>query len=282
MQEIADYSRRRGWTIGFIPTMGALHSGHLSLVRSAKKENRQCVLSVFVNPLQFSPREDFQRYPRPFHQDRAMAQAHGVDVLFAPTVKELYPYFSGKVGGRAQDTLIEPPPSLTRGLCGGNRPGHFRGVATVVAKLFNAVKPDRAYFGQKDAQQCAVILQMVKDMNWNIRIRTLPIIRESDGLAMSSRNRFLNPAERLAARVLWESLSFCAQRIKRGDRRASALRQAITAVIRREPLARLEYVEVVDAETLVPIKFVAGKTLVAIAVWIGRTRLIDNRFFRVI
>jgi len=273
MSHYAERLRTQGKTIGFVPTMGALHEGHLSLVRVARKECEVCVMSIFVNPLQFGPHEDFKRYPRPWIQDRRLAEQAGVDVLFQPSAEEMYP--NGEV------TCVEPPLSLTSGLCGAFRPGHFRGVATVVTKLFHIVKPTHAYFGQKDAQQCAVIRQMIRDLNFDIRLRVCPLVREPDGLAMSSRNQYLSPRERQAATVLFRALQAAAQRVRQGERSAAAIRQAVASVMRQEPLAHLEYVEVVHPDTLTRPRYLSGRVMIAMAAWIGKTRLIDNIILRV-
>ena len=277
MQILAERLRKRKISIGFVPTMGALHQGHLSLIRQARKECDVCVVSIFVNPLQFGPKEDFRRYPRPNEKDRRLISRMGVDVLFAPNVKEMY-RGEGKGGG----TRVEPPASLVNTMCGASRPGHFRGVATVVAKLFHAVQPHQAYFGQKDAQQCAVIQRMVRDLNWPVKIRVMPIVRESDGLAMSSRNVYFSPDERQGTLVLSKSLKAAALLIKGGERRSARLKVKMAGWIRQESLARLEYVVVVHPETLQPVARLSGSVLVALAVWIGKTRLIDNRIFRVV
>ena len=260
-------SWRAGAAIGLVPTMGALHEGHLSHVRRARARDEVVVASVFVNPTQFGPSEDLARYPRTPKRDAALLEAEGVDVLFMPSAEEMYPPgFATRVEvGRIGEVLE-----------GASRPGHFAGVATVVLKLFGLVRPTRAYFGQKDAQQLAVIRQMVRDLNLPVEIVAGPTIREPDGLAMSSRNAYLNPAERRAATVLYHALTAAHDRYKAGERDAAALRHVMRKTVAEEPLARLDYAEVVGADTMgAPATAEAGALLV-IAARIGTTRLIDN------
>lgn len=259
--------RRAGQTVGFVPTMGYLHEGHLSLVRQARAACDYVVASIFVNPLQFGPREDFSRYPRNLERDAAMLRETGCHLLFAPPVAEMYP--------REMRTFVEPT-FLTDHLCGASRPGHFRGVATVVTKLFNIVEPDVAYFGEKDAQQLAVIRRMVADLNMNVTIVGVPTVREADGLAMSSRNAYLSPEERQGARVLSQALRLAADLVARGERDAAAVTAAMARLIAAEPLARLDYAAAVDADTLQPVARLGGRVLLALAVFFGQTRLIDN------
>jgi len=270
IDEIKAYLRKQqkdGKTIGFVPTMGYLHKGHLSLIEKAAGENDIVVVSVFVNPTQFGAGEDFERYPRDLERDIALAAEAGADVLFAPEAEEMYP--------AGYQTYVEVE-EITKHLCGKSRPGHFRGVATVVTKLFNIVGPERAYFGQKDAQQAIVIKRMVKDLNMDVSIVVCPIIREKDGLAMSSRNVYLNQEERKQALVLWQSLNHCKTLIEKGERNAAKLKDEIENMIRGKPLARIDYVSIVDAETLEEVDILKSKTLVALAVKFGKTRLIDN------
>ena len=267
MQRLARAARRRGTRIGFVPTMGAFHEGHLSLMRRAKRDTDDVVVSLFVNPTQFGPQEDFARYPRPFHRDAAMARGIGVDVLFCPTARAMYP------GGCATYVTVD---GLGDGLCGAVRPGHFRGVATVVLKFFEIVQPDVAYFGDKDFQQATMIERLIRDLHLPVRIVRMPIVRESDGLAMSSRNRYLTPEQRRAARILSVSLRLARRLIHDGERRGDRLTASIRRMIRREPLARVEYVEAVDARLLQRRRTLRGPTLIALAARFGSTRLIDN------
>ncbi|MDI6693694.1 MAG: pantoate--beta-alanine ligase [Anaerolineales bacterium] len=254
--------------VGLVPTMGYLHEGHLSLVRAARSECASVVVSIFVNPTQFGPTEDLASYPRDLLRDLQLLEKEGVDLVWSPDVEDMYP-----PGFQTWVTVEE----VARPLEGSMRPGHFRGVATVVAKLFNAVQPQRAYFGQKDAQQAVVIRQMVRDLNFNLEVVVCPIIREPDGLAMSSRNTYLNPEERRAATVLYRSLSAARQAYQAGEREADRLRQIMAETIQSEPLARLQYVSCADADTLQEITgFVSGRALLSMAVFVGKTRLIDN------
>ncbi len=252
---------------GFVPTMGYLHEGHLSLVRRARAENDRVAVSIFVNPAQFGPHEDYDRYPRDLERDLRLLEPLGVDLVFAPSVEEMYP------PGFQTWVIVE---EVSRPLEGAARPGHFRGVATVVTKLFHIVQPDRAYFGQKDAQQVAVIRRMVQDLNIPVEIVVCPTVREPDGLAMSSRNTYLNPEERRAATVLFRALQAAKARYEAGERDAERLREAMREVIGAEPLARLDYVSVADPETMQELNRVEGRALLSLAVYIGRTRLIDN------
>ena len=259
--------KKEGNTIGFVPTMGYLHEGHASLIDAARKNNGKVVVSIFVNPIQFGPNEDLDSYPRDLEHDAKLCEEHGVDLIFHPTPEEMY--------GDNFYTFVDMD-VLTKELCGLSRPVHFRGVCTVVSKLFNIVIPDNAYFGQKDAQQLAIIKRMVKDLNMPLSIHGCPIIREEDGLAKSSRNTYLSADERQAALVLSRSLKIGKQLVDAGEKSAKAVKDAITAEINKEPLARIDYVDVVDFETITPVDEIKGTTLVAIAVYIGKTRLIDN------
>ncbi|MEE8201763.1 MAG: pantoate--beta-alanine ligase [Candidatus Acidoferrales bacterium] len=267
MQTASLSLRRGGKSIGFVPTMGALHEGHLSLVRRARQESDVTVASVFVNPAQFGPAEDYRNYPRDPARDAQLLEREGVDFLFAPPVEEMYP---PNFQTYATVEKVSAP------LEGEFRPGHFRGVATVVLKLFNIIQPHRAYFGQKDAQQCVVIRRMVRELNLPVEIVVCPIVREPDGLALSSRNYYLNGEERRAARVLYRSLCRARELIEKGERRTEAIVREIRQLIDREPHTRLDYVAVVHADTLEPVARVAGATLIPLAVWIGRARLLDN------
>jgi pantoate--beta-alanine ligase len=264
--------RREGKRIGFVPTMGYLHEGHLSLVRESTDRADVAVVSIFVNPAQFGPNEDFKKYPRDLEKDAAFLTAAGVDVLFYPEAAEIYP-----PGYR---TYVEVE-GLQDRLCGRSRPGHFRGVATVVLKLFDIVAPDLAFFGAKDAQQVLIIRRMAADLDLDVEIVTCPIVREPDGLALSSRNAYLGPDERKAALVLSRSLRAAEKAVADGERDAGRLVAGIRAVIAAEPLARIDYVEAVDPETLEPVAGIRGDVLVALAVFIGPTRLIDNVRLRV-
>ena len=262
--------RRLGRSIGFVPTMGALHEGHLSLVRMAGKENKVVVVSIFVNLLQFGPKEDFRRYPRNLKKDSALLAKTKVDYVFAPSPTSLYPANS--------QTYVEVG-ELARGLCGKFRPGHFRGVATVVAKLFNLTQPHRAYFGAKDYQQAMVIKQMVRDLNFNIDVRVLPIVRDRDGLALSSRNAYLSADERMKALSIPHSLAWAKKEIRQGTRDLNKIRVGILRRLRQN-LDRVDYVEWVQPEDLKPVKTVKTRLLFAVAGWVGKTRLIDNVIIR--
>jgi pantoate--beta-alanine ligase len=264
-------ARGRGLSVGLVPTMGALHAGHVSLVRAARQETGFVVVSIFVNPTQFGPSEDLTRYPRQLEEDIEICAREGVDVVFAPADTTIYP-----PGFR---TFVEVA-ELGDVLCGPARPGHFRGVATVVLKLFDIVAPDIAFFGQKDAQQARIIQQMVRDLDLRIRLQICPIVREPDGLALSSRNRLLNVAQRRQAVVLHEALENARQRIEAGERDADRLRQELASQIRSAPEALLDYAEIVDAETMRPANKIHGDVLIAVAARFGDTRLIDNIVLR--
>jgi pantoate--beta-alanine ligase len=253
--------------LGLVPTMGALHEGHLSLVRAAKAQCDAVAVSIFVNPTQFGPTEDLAKYPRQFERDRALLEKEGADILFAPAVDEMYRK------GEATWVMVE---GLSDKLDGRSRPGHFRGVTTVVAKLFHILEPDAAFFGQKDAAQVAVIRRFVRDLNFPVKIAVCPIVREPDGLAMSSRNAYLNPEERQRALVLQRSLREVENQFHAGETRASKLIAAAREIIAREPQVRLDYFEIVDPDTLEPIEPTSQPALVAVAAYVGATRLIDN------
>lgn len=267
MQATCRELRRSGKSIGFVPTMGALHPGHLSLVRSARSRNDVVVVSIFVNPLQFGPTEDFSKYPRTLESDSKMLMVEKVDLLFAPSTDEMYPK------GAATIVRVE---GLSEKLDGHSRPGHFQGVTTVVNKLFEIVRPDLAYFGQKDAAQVAVLKKMVHDLNIDTELIVCPIVREPDGLAMSSRNAYLAPEQRRQALVLHRSLMRVQLMVDRGEFSALKLSDAAKEVIAEEPGARLDYFEIVDPDLLDPLIDVSGGALVAVAAWVGTTRLIDN------
>ncbi|MCX7709192.1 MAG: pantoate--beta-alanine ligase [Clostridia bacterium] len=254
-------------TVGFVPTMGYLHEGHLSLVRASKSQNDITIMSIFVNPTQFGPSEDFSKYPRDMERDSRLAEESGVDIIFAPTVEEMYP------DGYKTYVNVE---TITEVLCGKSRPGHFKGVTTVVNKLFNIIEPDRAYFGQKDAQQVIVIKKMVRDLNMNLEIVTCPIVREQDGLAMSSRNVYLSPEERKAALILSQSLQEAQNLILKGEKSRAKVIEIIKSRISCEKLAKIDYVQMLDAKDLKDIELIGGSILIALAVKFGSTRLIDN------
>ena len=267
MQAASAEARRAGKRIGLVPTMGALHEGHLSLVRMACTQTNWAVVSIFVNPLQFGPKEDLARYPRPFERDRQLLEAEKIDVLFAPSVEEMYP--PGTL------TFVEVAEMSNR-LCGRSRPGHFRGVTTVVAKLFNLVQPDMAFFGQKDAAQVAIIRRMIRDLDFPVQIAVGPIIRESDGLALSSRNAYLNAEQRRAAPALHRALMRVQMLADRGERKTEALLNAAREVVAGELQVKLDYVEAVDPNSLEPLADISSGALIAIAAYLGQTRLIDN------
>ena len=272
MQQTALALRAQGRRVGFVPTMGNLHDGHLSLVRLAKKHGDVVVVSIFVNPTQFGPNEDFAAYPRTFEADRALCEAEGVDLVFYPSVPEMYP-------GGASVSVTEN--SLSRTLCGASRPGHFDGVCTVVAKLFNVVLPHVAVFGEKDAQQLRVIRRMVRDLRFPVEIVAGPTAREPDGLARSSRNRYLTPEQRPQAVCLRRALDEAERRFAAGERDPAALVAAMRAVVAKAPAAKIDYVELVDDETLQPVSGpVVRPALAALAVWVGKPRLIDNAVLR--
>lgn len=260
-------ARREGHSIGFVPTMGAFHEGHLSLMRRSKADNDVTIVSIFVNPTQFGPQEDFASYPRDLARDALQAQQIGVDLIFAPAVEEMYP--------EGYNTWITVEGGLTSGLCGRYRPGHFRGVTTIVGKLFNIVQPDRAYFGEKDYQQLQVIRRMTRDLNMPITIIAVPTVREADGLAMSSRNAYLSPPERAVAPRLYEALQAGARIVKNGGTGAQAV-AAATEMLEKEPLIQIQYLEAVDPETLADKKNSGAPLVLAAAIFIGKTRLIDN------
>ncbi|MEP0912256.1 bifunctional pantoate--beta-alanine ligase/(d)CMP kinase [Leptolyngbya sp. GB1-A1] len=265
-------------TFGLVPTMGALHAGHLSLIRQARQENDRVVVSIFVNPLQFGPNEDFQRYPRTLEQDGRLCQEAGVDVIFAPSASELYGTSFPPIASAV--TQVIPPAVMMTGLCGASRPGHFQGVATVVTKLLNIVQPDRAYFGQKDAQQVAIIRRIREDLNLPVEIVACPIVREADGLALSSRNRYLSPEERSQASILYRSLQKAEQVFEEGRQLREDLIRAVQAHLSIVPSVQPEYIELVHPDTMKPLEQVEDTALLAIAARLGSTRLIDNVLLR--
>jgi len=266
-RERLDRLRRDGKRIGLVPTMGALHAGHASLIERARAECDFVVVSIFVNPLQFGPSEDYQRYPRPLENDAALCAEKGVDLIFAPETSDMY--------ASPQITFVEVT-RITDHLCGAYRPGHFRGVATVVLKLFDIIQPDFAYFGEKDYQQLCVIRRMVDDFNLRLTIVPVPTYRESDGLAMSSRNVYLLPAERAAAPALYRALTLARERIAAGETDAATIKAVAMKVLAADPLIRVQYFEIVDPSEVQPVATIAGTVRIAAAIFIGKTRLIDN------
>ncbi len=267
MQRICGGLKKEGKIIGFVPTMGYLHRGHLSLIRIAKKKSDVLVVSIFVNPTQFGPKEDFNRYPRNFKRDRALLEQEGCDFVFAPRIKDMYP--------EAYSTYVNTE-RITDKLEGATRPGHFQGVTTVVAKLFNIVQPDLAVFGQKDAQQAVGIEKMVDDLNYGIKMIIAPTVREKDGLATSSRNVYLSKKERKQARVLYQALRAGREMIKKGEKRTSKIISEMRRVINTQPLADIDYVAITDGSSLEPLNRLKGEILISLAARFGKTRLIDN------
>lgn len=267
VRDIVKLWRKEGLTVGLVPTMGFLHEGHQSLIEKSVSQNDRTVVSVFVNPIQFGPNEDLEAYPRDLEHDKALVEKAGGNLIFNPEPSEMYPdHFTSFI-----DTT-----ETTELLCGAVRPVHFRGVCTVVGKLFNIVCPDRAYFGQKDAQQLATVKRFVRDLDFGLEVVPCPIIREDDGLAKSSRNTYLNPEERQAALILSKSLNLGKKAIEEGETDAQKVISIIRQNLETEPLARVDYVEVVDFENIQRVSTIQGETLVAIAVYVGKTRLIDN------
>ena len=267
MRAASRMARHAGKRVGFVPTMGALHEGHLSLVRASKAQSDVVAASIFVNPTQFGPNEDFSKYPRTFERDCELFTKEGVELLFAPTVDEMYP------AGAVTYVTVE---GMSEQLCGKSRPGHFRGVTTVVSKLFNIVEPAIAFFGQKDAAQVAIIRRMVRDLNIPVEIAVCPIVREADGLAMSSRNAYLDPQQRKAALVLHRALQEVQRQFKLGESNASNLIEHGRQVFAQEPSVRLDYLEIVNTENLEALGKIECPALVAVAAYLGKTRLIDN------
>lgn len=260
--------KSQGLTVGLVPTMGYLHEGHGSLIKTSASECDKTVVSVFLNPTQFAPNEDLESYPRDFQQDKVLCEKMGADLVFHPEVSEMYEQDNA--------TFVEILSEMPKQLCGKTRPIHFRGVCTVVSKLFNIVTPDKAFFGEKDAQQLAIIKRMVRDMSYGIEIVGCPIIREEDGLAKSSRNTYLNEEERKAALCLSKAIFFGQSLVEKGETDANKVLEEMKNLINKEPLARIDYVEAVDGVTMMPVDKIEKDTLVAMAVYIGKTRLIDN------
>lgn len=267
VRQFVGENRRQGKSIGFVPTMGYLHDGHLELMRQARRQCDVVIISIFVNPLQFGPAEDFSRYPRDLERDLKLAATVPVDAVFYPDASEMYPH--------GYSTHVDVT-GLTGCLCGRSRPGHFRGVATVVTKLFNIVQPDRAYFGQKDAQQVLVIRRLVEDLNLPLEIVTVPTVREADGLAMSSRNVYLNPKERAAAPVIYQSLLAAREAVQQGEKNVARLEELVQRQISSAPGAQIDYCEIRALPNLERIQQIGGPALLAVAVRFGQTRLIDN------
>lgn len=267
MQEICNKMQKDGKIIGFVPTMGYLHNGHLSLVRIAKKKSDVVVVSIFVNPAQFGPKEDFKRYPRNFARDKILLQKEGCDYIFAPKMESMYP--------REYSTFVEVD-GLSSKLEGTSRSGHFKGVTTIVAKLFNIVQPDIAVFGQKDAQQAVIIERMVKDLNFKTKVIIAPTVREKDGLAQSSRNKYLSPKQRKSATVLYKSLVLAKGLIKNGEKDARIIVNKMKGLINKEKDAQIDYIAITDTKNLNPIEKIKGEVIISLAVKFGKTRLIDN------
>ncbi len=272
LRKVLKEKRKGGCSVGFVPTMGALHAGHASLIRRSAREHGCTVVSIFVNPSQFNEVSDFEKYPKNQENDRIIAENEGASILFCPEANEIYPdgFETSVIVGQVADTL-----------CGAARPGHFRGVAGIVLKLLNIVQPDDAYFGQKDAQQIAVIKKMVRDLNLDVRIEACPIIRERDGLAMSSRNIFLNDTERSEAVILPTALETAKRLVREGVRETGEIKKCVASLIGRSKLAEVDYIEIVDADTMQTVPSVNGRALLALAVRFGKTRLIDNIMLQV-
>ena len=268
IRSIVNHWKDKGYSIGFVPTMGYLHDGHAALIDQARKDNDKVIVSIFVNPTQFGENEDLNSYPRDINRDKSLCEAHKADIIFSPTSDEMYH------DRKAFVNIVE----LSDTLCGISRPIHFKGVCTVITKLFNIIQPTNAYFGEKDAQQLAIIRKMVYDLNFPVNIIGVPIVRESDGLAKSSRNTYLSKEERKAATILYKAVQMGKQTIKRGAS-ADSIINTMTEIINTEPLAKIDYVSVVDANTMQPVHEITSPVLVAMAVYIGSTRLIDNFSF---
>ena len=268
IRSIVNHWKDKGYSIGFVPTMGYLHDGHAALIDQARKDNDKVIVSIFVNPTQFGENEDLNSYPRDINRDKSLCETHKADIIFSPTSDEMYH------DRKAFVNIVE----LSDTLCGISRPIHFKGVCTVITKLFNIIQPTNAYFGEKDAQQLAIIRKMVYDLNFPVNIIGVPIVRESDGLAKSSRNTYLSKEERKAATILYKAVQMGKQTIKRGAS-ADSIINTMTEIINTEPLAKIDYVSVVDANTMQPVHEITSPVLVAIAVYIGSTRLIDNFSF---
>jgi len=270
IKEMSDFSRKlclKGKAIGFVPTMGALHEGHLSLIRRARRENDVVIVSIFVNPIQFGPKEDYRHYPRSLVYDSRLCKKEGADIVFFPDYLRMYP--------DNYKTYVEVC-DFSDLLCGKFRPGHFKGVATVVTKLFNIIGPDIAYLGQKDAQQAIIIKKMAEDLNMPVKIKVMPIVREKDGLAMSSRNMYLNKDERIDAKVLYRALTLARALIRQGSVDSKGIINKMKELINKKKSARIQYISIVGLDDLRPVHKITDKVLVALSVWIGKTRLIDN------
>ncbi|MCX5703329.1 MAG: pantoate--beta-alanine ligase [Candidatus Omnitrophica bacterium] len=267
MVRVSREMRLQGKTIGFVPTMGALHQGHLSLIRKARQETAIVVVSIFVNPTQFQPKEDFKKYPRNLKRDSSLCKREGVDIIFSPKAKAIYP---------ADYRTYVFVQGLSAVLCGKSRPGHFKGVATVVTKLFNIVCPDTTYFGQKDLQQVIIIKRMADDLNMPVKIKVMPTIREKDGLALSSRNVSLNEEERKDATVLYEALQKAKDLIRNGDTDTQSIIGRMRRIINERGITKIDYISIVDLDNLQPLKKITNNSFIALAAWVGKTRLIDN------
>ncbi|MDP8259312.1 MAG: pantoate--beta-alanine ligase [Candidatus Aadella gelida] len=268
MRDASQEAKKEKRTIGLVPTMGYLHEGHMSLVRAAREECDEVVVSIFVNPAQFGSGEDLGTYPRDIERDKKLLEKENVDILFLPQEEEMYP--------EGFDTFVENKGPASKILCGARRPGHFRGVTTVVAKLFNIIRPDKSYFGQKDAQQAFLVRQMVKDLDLSVDVRIMPIVREEDGLAMSSRNVYLSQEERTQALNIFRSLKSAKELASSGEKETKNLKSSIKEILEEQKDIRIDYVEILDTEKFEPINKVEKKALVAVAVFVGKTRLIDN------
>ncbi len=273
MKEFSSRSRKAGKTIAFVPTMGYFHEGHLNLMREARKKGDLVIISLFVNPTQFGPSEDFKSYPRNFERDRKMAEGVGVDILFAPDASDMYPV--------NHQTVVRVE-KVTQNLCGRSRPTHFQGVTTVVLMLFEIVMPHVAIFGEKDYQQLVAIQQMARDLHMSVEVLGMPTVREADGLAMSSRNTYLLPEERKAALSLYRSLQKAKELLQQGERKADRILQEMSEILRSEPLVRMDYLQICDAHTLEDVGRIEGDVVVALAAYLGKTRLIDNLVFRIL
>lgn len=268
IRSIATQIRREGHTLAMVPTMGCLHEGHKSLIERARKENDRVIVSVFVNPTQFGPNEDYDSYPRDLEADSRLCQSCGVDYIFHPDADDMYP--------EGFSTFVNPSEKMTNILCGISRPGHFRGVCTVLTKFFSIIRPDRAYFGQKDAQQLAIVKRMVKDLNLNVDIKGCPIVREEDGLAKSSRNLYLSDEERKSATVLRKSILLGKESIDSGEKSSEKILEIIKSNIEKDKFAKIDYVEILNFDTFDRVETIEGNILIAMALYIGKTRLIDN------
>lgn len=268
LRNLLKNQKKQGASVGLVPTMGFLHEGHKSLMDRARRENDILVASVFVNPTQFGPNEDLEAYPRDIERDKEIMASAGVDYVFYPTVEEMYP--------KGYSTYVNVEGALTSRMCGASRQGHFRGVATVVSKLFNLCVPDRAYFGMKDAQQVSVIQRMVEDMNFDLDVVACPIVREADGLALSSRNTYLDPQQRKDALILSKSLSRAREMIDGGEREADTIYSEMKKMIDTIEYAKIDYIEILDAKSLEPLQTLEGDVLIALAVWVGKPKLLDN------